>query len=103
MSFVMRSIGPADQRIIGMMAMELVASIRNVSNMIQRGDARAEAEMWFGDTSDVWMKRVSTALTRMASIINLEDIDVSFRALSHRKGSFAAARPPQAAGARTPR
>jgi hypothetical protein len=94
MSFIMQGLGPTDQQAVLTLSAQVVPALREVSRIITRGGALSESDMWFGDSSPAWMKRLSTNLNRMANVVNLEPIHVSFRSLAHRKGSFAAAQRP---------
>jgi len=94
MSFVMRGISPIDQQRVLTLSRCVVPGLRQVAQIISRGGALDESDMWFGDSASSWMNRLAVNLNRMASIVNMETITVIFRPLKHRKGNFAAAAPP---------
>lgn len=95
MSFVLSGLGPADQRYVLQLQPMIVTTLREASSKVQRGEGTGEATRWFGDAGKPWMTQLATDLSRMASIINLEDISVSFRAVARRTGAFAVAFPPE--------
>ena len=95
MSFLMRGLSPADQQKVLNLSGQVVPRLRQVAQITARGGGLDESDMWFGDSSQSWMNRVKLNLNRMASVVNLETITVIFRPIAHRKGSFAAAAPPQ--------
>jgi len=94
MPFQMQGLSPGDQQRVITLAMHVVPELRAVSQLVARGGGRAESDMWFGDSAGPWMHRLSATLNRMATVVNLEQIEVRFRPLKHRKGDFAAARRP---------
>jgi hypothetical protein len=94
MSFIMQGLGPSDQQAVVTLSAQVIPALREVSRIVAKGGALAESDMWFGDSSRPWMQRLSTNLNRMANVVNMEPIHVSFRSLAHRKGSFAAAQRP---------
>ena len=95
MSFVMRGISPSDQQKVLTLSACVVPGLRQVGQIISRGGALDESDTWFGDSTSSWMNRLALNLNRMASIVNMETVTVIFRPLKHRKGSFAAAAPPE--------
>ncbi len=94
MSFRTVALGPADQGYVVQLAPVIVTTLRKASAKLQRGQGTTESDRWFGDSAATWMSKLGTTLNRIATVTNVEDIEVSFRSLNHRKGSFAAANKP---------
>lgn len=94
MSFMLKGLGPADQGFILQLTPVILAALRNASAAIQRGERKADSTRWFGDASPPWMTQLASDLNQMASIFNVEQIALSFRAVAHRSGAFAVANPP---------
>jgi hypothetical protein len=94
MSFNMFGLGPADQTAVRLLSPIIITTLRKAAAEIKRGGGVAESEKWFGDSAGPWLRRLGDNLNRMASVVNVEDIKISFRSVNHRKGSFAAASRP---------
>jgi hypothetical protein len=94
MSFNMVGLGPVDQAAIRLLSPLIITTLRQAARIIQQGGGLAESDRWFGDSAAAWMGRLGTTLNRMASVVNVEDIQITFRSVAHRKGSFAAASAP---------
>jgi hypothetical protein len=94
MSFVMSGLGPGDQGSITTLSPIIITTLRNISSNILRGGGKNESAKWFGDSAGPWMQRLGQNLNKMATVVNTKDINISFRDLDHRKGSFAAASAP---------
>lgn len=92
MGLTATGLGPADQGIITIMGPEIINVLRRAAAGISAGDDRSQ--MWFGDSSTAWISQLRTKLNRMASVINLQSIDIHGSSLDRRNGAFAAAQRP---------
>lgn len=92
MGLTATGLGPADQAIVRTMGPEIVRILRSASANIREGNDRSQ--LWFGDSSALWISQLRTKLDRMASVINLKSIDIHGSALDRRNGAFAAAQRP---------
>jgi hypothetical protein len=95
MSFRVAGVSPSDQAQLMALMPEVLQNCRSLSQVIGRGGCREESDRWFGDSSNPWMSRLGRTFNKFATVVNLETITVRFRALNHRKGSFAAAQKPK--------
>lgn len=94
MGFRMTGLGPADQGYVTQLSPMIITTLRNVSGALARGGGKNESDKWFGDSQTGWMQRLALNMNKMASVVNTQTIDISFRKLNHRKGAFAAASAP---------
>jgi len=86
-------LGPADQQLVSKLGPEIIRALRKASAELTAGDARSSA--WFGDASNAWIQQVKQNLHRMASVINIQRIDVHGSQWKQRsKGTSAAAHQP---------
>jgi hypothetical protein len=92
----MAGLGPADQGSVTQLSPIIISTLRNISSKLLKGGGKVESDKWFGDSAGPWMQRLGQSLNKMATVVNTKDINISFRALDHRKGSFAAASKPAA-------
>ncbi len=92
MGLTATGLGPADQTIVRIMGPEIVRILRNASAKIREGNNHSQ--VWFGDSSAPWIGQIRTKLNRMASVINLQSIDIHGSALNRRGRTFAAAQQP---------
>lgn len=92
MGLTSTGLGPADQGIVRVMGPEIVRVLRNASARIR--DGNDHSQVWFGDSSAQWISQLRTKLNRMASVINLQTINIHGSALDRRDGAFAAAQRP---------
>lgn len=86
-------LGPADQRLVGTLGPEIIRTLRKASADLAAGDARSRR--WFGDASNAWIQQLKQSLNRMASVINVQQIDIHGSQWNERKrGTSAAAYQP---------
>jgi hypothetical protein len=86
-------LGPADQQLVSKLGPEIIRTLRKASTELAPGDVRSRA--WFGDASNAWIQQVKRNLNRMASVINVQRIDVHGSQWQQRsKGTSAAAYQP---------
>lgn len=92
MGLTATGLGPADQALVRTMGPEIIRVLRAASARIRAGDDFSQ--LWFGDDSAQWIIQLKAKLNRMASVLNLQPIDIHGSALDRRTGAFAAAQMP---------
>jgi hypothetical protein len=96
MGFVLGSLGPADTAAVLQLSPEIIRTLRKASDSVRSGRATGESHKWFGDTSAAWMNGLAQQLNKLASLVNVQPIEVGFQTLGDRDGSeFASALRPK--------
>ncbi len=96
MGFKLVGLGPSDSANVLQLSPEIITTLRKASTAIAKGGGTVESQKWFGDVSRPWMQSLAQQLNRLASLINLQDIEVRFSALGDRDSSeFASASRPK--------
>lgn len=86
-------LGPSDQALVSMLGPEIIRTLRKASADLSPGDARSS--LWFGDASNAWIQQLKRNLNRMASVANVQQIDIHGSNWKQRKrGTSAAAYQP---------
>jgi len=86
MGLTATGLGPADQAIVRIMAPEIIRALRSASEKIREGDEYSKR--WFGDSSALWINCLRIKLNRMASVINLQSIDIHGSPLNERNDDW---------------
>ena len=93
MGLIAPSLGPSDQIILSKMGPEIVNLLRKISSQLQVGNTHSKR--WFGKDDANCVKTLRISLNRMASVINLKEINIhGTDFLKRDKKNFAAARRP---------
>ncbi len=86
-------LGPTDQMLVSNLGPEIIRTLRKASAEVSPGDARSS--LWFGDASNAWIQQLKRNLNRMASVVNVQRIDIHGSKWNRREpGTSAAARQP---------
>ena len=63
---------------------DVLTALYNCLTRIQKNQATAALQRWFGDATPAWQKIVVGHLTKMRSIVNLQDVSIGFMDLKER-------------------
>ena len=92
MGFTSSGLGPADQTLIQTFGREIITFLRTAARNVTVIDQHSQ--LWFGDSSALWITQLREKLDRMATVINLQSIDIHGSTLNRRGNTFAAAQRP---------
>lgn len=102
MGFHSNSLGPSDLQLVRTLQPDIINTVRKAAVRVGQANgprdpwgARELSQKWFGDSSDAWMRDLSGKLNKLASLINVKPISVSFMRIGGRcGGDYAEAAPP---------
>ena len=63
---------------------DVLTALYNCLTRIQKNQATAALQRWFGDATPAWQKIVVGHLTKMRSVVNLQDVPIGFMDLKER-------------------
>lgn len=96
MGFYTGGLGPYDRVTVQLLQPVIISTLRKASSEVEHGGGVAESEAWFGCVDEDWMEELAYGLNGIASMINIQPIEVGFSPFQERKKQvYAAAQTPE--------